>query len=74
MWGAVYGAATLYAQALAAIPPEQRYEHFLNNSPEVRLAREYIAADGLRKEFAEQLLSFARHLAEQRLQAGSPAC
>lgn len=53
------------------LSPERRaalvHEWFLEQEPEVKLARKYIAADDLAPEFAEELLAFARDLAERRM-------
>lgn len=66
-----------YVEQLAAMSPEaraaflarqreQRENEELERSDELRLAREYIASDDLRGQFAEQLLDFARGLARRR--------
>ena len=78
MWFPIMQAAVAYSENLAAWPPEkrrayvlrmqeQRENELLESFDEVLLARQYIADDGLRGEFAEQLLAFARHLARRRM-------
>lgn len=77
MWPSIFAAVSAYGEALARMSPEQRASYLaeqrelreneeLESSDEVRLAREYIAEDGLRGEFADQLLGFARDLARRR--------
>lgn len=77
-WGALAGAAALYASHLASLPPdrraavlarmrEERELEALESSPEVRLARQYISDDALRDEHATRLLTFARDLARRRM-------
>lgn len=76
MWGGIVGGMAAYMEAFSKLSPEQqtavraawkreREIAALEASPEVRLAREYIATLEIHGEYAERLLDFARHLARR---------
>lgn len=75
---AVGGYLRAQAAHLATLSPQQREAYHqrqrelrenaaLEASPEVQLARQYIASDDLRGEHATRLLDFARELARRRV-------
>lgn len=61
--GAMIGAAAAHAAYLANLSPEQRRQYFLDQKEEVRLAKELADREGLKGQYRDRLINYAREVA-----------